>query len=304
MHSIWSALFYIRAVRIMSSKKWYFSDSILGAVMLTFFVLVAGSFFQLPFIYLSQKIMSSNPALGTILNYSSFIGIWAAVCIFMLLIKRDRYLFSYIIPNKTGNSWKNALTGLLIGFAMNAICIAFASVKGDIHLHFSGTSIFILLIAFFAVFIQSSAEELIVRVFLYQHLFRSHKSSLIPIVITSVFFAAMHMFNNGIGIVPIIDITVSGFLFALMIFYFNSFAMAAMCHTGWNFTQAILFGLPNSGNVTPFSLFKLDAVIGNSAFFYDPVFGIEGSWMAIIVQVLAIIFIILKGENHNKEHVI
>ena len=49
--------------------------------------------------------------------------------------------------------------------------------------------------------------------------------------------------------------------------------------------------------ISVFKAVKLDAVIGNSAFFYDPVFGIEGSWMAIIVQVLAIIAIAVVGNN-------
>ena len=277
----------------------YFSDGILGTLLLAVFLLIIGSFLQAPIIIFAINLMHYDSALGTIITYLSFIGIWLSVCLFMLVNKRDRNLFCYITPSKTGNTFGLSIIGFLAGFGMNALCILFAVINDDISLYFYGGNLFLFIIAFIAVFVQSSAEELLVRVFLYQHLNRRYESPLVPIVLSSVFFTAMHLSNTGIGLVPIIDITVSGILFALMIYFFNSFYMAAFCHTTWNYTQAIVFGLPNSGNVTPFSLFKLEAVKGDSSFFYNPEFGIEGSWMSVLVQVIAII-IIVNGSNIIK----
>jgi hypothetical protein len=64
--------------------------------------------------------------------------------------------------------------------------------------------------------------------------------------------------------------------------------MAMAAHTAWNYLQNIVLGLPNSGRVMPYAIFKLDTASARNGFAYTTDFGIEGSVMAILVQVAAI----------------
>ena len=71
-----------------------------------------------------------------------------------------------------------------------------------------------------------------------------------------------------------------------------------MMHTGWNFTQSILFGLPNSGTVSSYSLFKLEAASARSGLFYNVNFGVEGSIGAVVV--IGILLAVVLRRNLGK----
>ena len=107
----------------------------------------------------------------------------------------------------------------------------------------------------------------------------------------------MHLANPGMTVVAALNIFVVGVLFGLMVYYFDSLWMAMAAHTAWNFTQNIIFGLPNSGIVTPYSIFKLDAATARNSIFYDVDFGIEATVMALIVLTASTLIAIYIGER-------
>ena len=74
--------------------------------------------------------------------------------------------------------------------------------------------------------------------------------------------------------------------------------MAFGLHASWNFTQAVLFGLPNSGGITPFAIFGVTpGTTPTAGFAYDPGFGIEGSAMATVVLVAGCALVWWLGER-------
>ena len=95
----------------------------------------------------------------------------------------------------------------------------------------------------------------------------------------------------------IVDLTVSGLLFSAAVYYFDSLWMAMAAHAGWNFTQSILAGLPNSGMVVPYSVFKLDAATARDCFFYNVAFGVEGTIPAIAIQVVVLVALVMIGRK-------
>ena len=111
---------------------------------------------------------------------------------------------------------------------------------------------------------------------------------------------ALHLLNNGISILPLLHLAVAGLMYSLLVYYFDSFWGAVIAHTGWNFCQSILLGLPNSGMVSAYSVFKLDAATAIGGLAYDPAFGIEGSVIAVILQVLICIALWYFGEKRKK----
>ena len=67
----------------------------------------------------------------------------------------------------------------------------------------------------------------------------------------------------------------------------------------WNFTQDFIFGLPDSGHPPAVSIFN--TTVNRSSFFYDERFGIEGSVMAILVNLLDCCILFLIGRRLQKK---
>ena len=227
--------------------------------------------------------------------YFLFGGIWL-VLFLNALIKKNRPLFKAYGIGCKGNNALNLLIGYLIGIGMNGLAILLAWMHGDIKMYFDRFELIPFLILFAAVFVQSAAEELVCRGFIYQRVLRTYRNKYwLTVIINSVFFGLIHLGNDGVTVMAIVDLIVTGLLFSAMVYYFDSLWMAMAVHAGWNFTQSILAGLPNSGNVVPYSVFKLDAATARDSFFYNVAFGVEGTIPAIAIQLVVLAAIVAIG---------
>ena len=148
--------------------------------------------------------------------------------------------------------------------------------------------------------IQSAAEELICRVFLYQKLLKSYQKPAVAIIGNAFLFALLHMMNPGVTILSLLNIFLVGILFSLVVYYFESVWCAFAIHTLWNFTQNILFGLPNSGLVSLYSVFRLDASTARDSFAYNVAFGVEGTVFTDLVMIAAVVLVIFLGRKYQK----
>lgn len=227
--------------------------------------------------------------------YFLFGGIWL-VLFLNALIKKNRPLFKAYGIGCKGNNALNLLIGYLIGIGMNGLAILLAWMHGDIKMYFDRFELIPFLILFAAVFVQSAAEEMVCRGFIYQRVLRTYRNKFwLAVIINSVFFGLIHLGNDGVTVMAIVDLIVTGLLFSAMVYYFDSLWMAMAVHAGWNFTQSILAGLPNSGNVVPYSVFKLDAATARDSFFYNVAFGVEGTIPAIAIQLVVLAAIVAIG---------
>ena len=157
-----------------------------------------------------------------------------------------------------------------------------------------------LLLCFLAVIIQSGSEELICRHFMQQHLRRRYQNPLLEILLPGFFFAALHLLNPGLNVIAVISLVLCGILLGATIYYFDSMWLVIGFHTMWNYTQNVIFGLPNSGIVLPLSIFRLDAASGRDSFSYNAAFGVEGSIMSVLVQLIALFFVIYFGKKKKS----
>lgn len=245
--------------------------------------------------------MTGSDVMFTATLYFEFIGIWALMILYMRLTPRNRPILKAVGRAASGNSWLGLLIGTAIGFGLNALCILAAWLHRDISLYFDSFQPLYLILIFIAVFIQSSAEELLCRGFLYQRLMRSYGKPVVAIVVNSLFFALMHLMNDGVTVLSLLNIFVVGVLFSLMVYYMDSLWCAMAAHAAWNFTQNILFGLPNSGIVVPYSVFRLEASSARNSFAYNVGFGIEGTLLADAVLILACGGMYLWGRKYGKK---
>lgn len=279
-----------------SDKKYGLRDNVLWISLLTFMLIALGEIMSLLF-----TVRIYNPDYSETFNlYFPFWAIWLSFMLAIVLIKKNRYILDKIKYKNGGNTIKNLLIGFGIGFLMNGTCALTAYLHGDIKLRFDKFEFFPILLMFIVVFIQSSAEELACRGFMYQRIAYRYKHPWTPTIITAVFFMAIHLGNDHISLMPILDLFMSGLVFGAMILYFDSIWMAMGCHTTWNFTQNILLGLPNSGSVSSYSIFVLDRNSARGSFAYDVGFGLEGSIMSIVVQVISLALMIYVYRKYAK----
>ncbi len=277
--------------------KWHdiFPIAIIIAVMLIWLVFIIG---YTPIEIGILRILSySEEIIESLAFFLSFIKVWI-VLIPVFLIGYNRPMLGQLAFTRRGNSIPGALIGLVLGFATNGACILFSYLKGDIKLSFNSVDPLLLVLLFIVILIQCGAEEIVDRLYLYQKLRRRYSLPMIAIIGSTIAFIMNHLFAPGFSIIPALMVGVTGILWALLIYYYDCLWAAIMFHTAWNFTQSIVFGLPNSGEVSAYSIFVLDTQTAQNGFFYDIAFGVEGSMGAVLIIVVVIIAVLLL--NHGK----
>ena len=242
--------------------------------------------------------LTLSPVLGTVMSYLPTIGTWT-VCLLWFLRKKDRPLYRTVTGYCKGNNVPLLLFGFLLGFLMNGGCILAARLHGDISLTYDSVQPGALAAVFLCVFIQSSSEELLCRGYLYQKLRKLYRNPAIAIFGNSLLFALLHLGNPGVTVLALLDIFISGVLFSLLVYYLDSMWCAFAVHTAWNFTQNIVFGLPNSGLLVPFSVFTLDTAAARDSFAYNVAFGVEGTVLAVLIETAVCLLLWLWGRKHG-----
>lgn len=245
--------------------------------------------------------LNEMPEWVTGASYAMFIGIWIVGLLWIGLSKKDRGILKTLWTAPQGNRISYFLLGIVIGAGLNGVCILVAYLNKDIVLFYDAFHPLSFVIIFVCVLIQSAAEEFLCRGFLYQRLRRSYKHPAVAIFGSSLLFAILHLGNEGVTALSIVNITLVGILFALMVYYMDSMWCVFAVHTAWNFTQNIVFGLPNSGIVVPYSVWKLDAASARDSFAYNVGFGIEGTVISDIVLLAACVAMYLWGQKFGKQ---
>ena len=268
-------------------------------VVLTFVLMLAGQF--LGYFLLPVKLyMNLEPKWIFIIEmYLSFLGIHIVILLHSFIFNRDVF-WSYFPRKDNGNNLKMLGWGIIAGFLMNAFCIAVAWLHKDIHFTIGRFDVLYILVAFLFVFIQSSAEEVTTRGFMYQRL-RNRINPWIAAFLNSFLFAALHLGNPGVSRLAIFNIFMFGFAMSVVMVFTNSLWFCMGLHTAWNYCQNIFFGLPNSGLVSQGSFFHLEASRGSV--FYDPRFGVEATVMTTLVQLRLIRYFAYKYARKPEQTV-
>ena len=274
-----------------------FTDTFFITAILTVALLSVGQVVGLV-IWRLLPLPADSPVVKTGFLYYVNVGVWLVFVAYMMFTQKNRPILSWLGSRAEGNRLSMFALGLLIGFVLNGFCAVVALLHGDICLRFDGVDLLPTVILFVGVLIQSSAEELACRVFMYQRLRGAYARPAVALVGNPALFAVLHLMNSGVTALSVLNIFLVGLLFSMCVYYFDSFWMVAAIHTSWNFTQNILLGLPNSGNVVPFSIFKLERAADSLA--YNVGFGIEGTALACVVLVAACVCVYVVGQRVGR----
>lgn len=242
---------------------------------------------------------NGHPYIQAIGNYGAFIFMMLAFMLATLII--DRKIFKSYGKKLSGNTLKMLCTGLLCGFGMNIVCILPAIVSGGVSFGMAPVKATIpcLLFSLCMVFIQSSSEEIVCRSYLYYGMNNIWGKTATGFITSCLIFGLLHGANPGMGIVPMINIVLVAVLYAVILWKYNSFWFCCMHHTAWNFTQAFLLGLPNSGQ-NAFGNVLVPTKVNTSWILYDESFGIEGSLVTTIVYVIVISYILISTRKKTE----
>jgi len=285
-------------------KKTHFTNRIIWIVLAFFgWYILLGELLMLPFVDLTATAFpDASDGMKFVLEYYAPLVIsviwFLLVC---LVIRKNRFMLDVIRPTAKRRSMSKLGAGILLGFLTNFFCILCALIHGDIKLYFDFTAsqIPLMIFAFICVFFQSTSEELWCRVFLYERI-NVHYPLWVAIVVNSVIFGALHGFNTGITPLAMADLIICGLAYSLLRWYSGSIWTCMGIHTMWNFTQNIIFGLPNSGLVSEASIFHLDAANAVSNLVYSYEFGVEGALPAVFIDLLLAVVILVLAKKQGR----
>ncbi len=146
--------------------------------------------------------------------------------------------------------------------------------------------LFILGFLFFFI-VQSTGEEILTRAFLIPML-EYRLGTIVAVICSASVFALMHIGNENFTWLGFTNILLGGTIMALCFIIYRNIWICAGFHAGWNFMQAGFFDFNVSGiDVHSFIQFQdigYPRITGAS-------FGYEGSLIAILLQVLLLVYI-------------
>lgn len=197
-----------------------------------------------------------------------------------------------IIPHYIG--------GHMIGFIMFSSVVAIAYLMKGVRFVGVEASDFILLFLFFIAFmIQGFEEEFICRGYMMFGISRK-KSMCFAILFNSFFFAILHLGNDGIGLLALINLFLAGVSFSLMAVYFDDIWVASGAHSMWNYAQGNIYGLLVSGIPCGPSFLRFEAIGGS--IITGGLFGLEGGLATTIVELLFIVILCLIYATKERCH--
>lgn len=196
------------------------------------------------------------------------------------------------------------LFGLVIGFFMLFAALELCALSGQVSMpwqdHFSlkYTPWASLTLFFVGYLIQGLSEELLCRSFLMVSMSRGHKPW-VCVLTNSLLFSALHIFNTGISLLALLNLTLFGIFASVYTLRRGSIWGIAAIHSMWNFTQGNIFGISVSGMSQTPSLFYID-LSKFPSWFGGGSFGLEGSITVTAVLLVATTIVLMSPTKHSE----
>lgn len=187
------------------------------------------------------------------------------------------------------------LAGMLMAGAMFGLLLLTRSVTTGAGT-FSTGKLLLFLLAFL---IQGAAEEILMRGYFMVSLSNSSGPAT-AVICSSLFFSLMHAGNNGVGIIPFLNLFLFGIFTALFLLKTNSLFAVCALHGIWNFAEGCIIGLPVSGMSIATSLFSsvtlADRVLTNGGDF-----GPEGGAVVTLVLLLSLAVLLYWPQKKKAD---
>jgi membrane protease YdiL (CAAX protease family) len=147
---------------------------------------------------IAMRLLGDEGSVEFLLQYFEFFGIWLVFMLIILVFRDNRPMWKAYLYNGHGNNLKAIPAGIALGFGMNGFCILMSCIMGDIKLSFNRFQPLVFFAFLLCVMIQSGAEEIVDRCYLYQKLRRRYRWPAIAVIGNALVFMALHMGNPGV----------------------------------------------------------------------------------------------------------
>lgn len=195
---------------------------------------------------------------------------------------------------KKEHAARDYLVGLLIGFVMFSAVVLVNVLLGGMKFESFNSNVSVgLLLVFLAGFvIQGMSEEFVCRGYLMNTIGGKH-SMAAAVMISSVAFMALHLGNQGLSVIALVNLVLIAAFFAVYMICFDNIWGVCAIHSIWNFAQGNIYGIKVSGvelNTVPvFTVTQIE----ESSLINGGDFGAEGGFGTTIVILvsLALLFV-------------
>ncbi|HFI2692085.1 TPA: lysostaphin resistance A-like protein [Streptococcus suis] len=198
-------------------------------------------------------------------------------------------------------AFKDFILGWGIGAAMLITCVLLMWGFGAIRIssvQFSPQLFGEFLVLVLAWSVQGTTEELLTRGWMFSSLSAKYN---IPVgaLVSSLFFTFLHLGNDGISLIPLLDLTLFAILACLVMLKTGNLWVISGIHAAWNCFQGNVFAFPVSGTQAGQAFIAVET--SGPDWLSGGAFGVEGSVISLIVQGLMIAWLIydLYFKNNN-----
>jgi len=194
------------------------------------------------------------------------------------------------------------LGGAAVGIASISVAALIGILTGGYSFSLAKPQAWWLILFFFGFIVQGMSEEVLCRGYLMVSMSRK-TPVIVCVILTSVIFALMHIFNPGFGLIPFINLVLSGLSFAIYVLKRGNIWGACAMHTFWNFYQGPIFGISVSGTGATENavLSAITNPLSSMNIWTGGDFGIEGSLCVTIAEVLTLVFVLFLLPKSKEE---
>lgn len=237
--------------------------------------------------------LSSDSSVGSLIN----LGIFPFYLIIILLINKYFYKKSFSsLGFSSIKRFQHYVLGLGLGMTIFLIIyginLLFKGVSTTLNPSINWMMISIVFIAFV---IQGMTEEVLMRGFM-MNTISSKVGVFWGILINSLIFAGMHLGNDSVTFLSIINIFIFGILFSMLFYWSDNLWLTGAAHSIWNFTMGPVLGIEVSGLVLEDTIFKTVSIPGKTLI-NGGTFGLEGGIVTTIVGVIGCFVLWFISKN-------
>ncbi|HFI0351338.1 TPA: lysostaphin resistance A-like protein [Streptococcus suis] len=181
-------------------------------------------------------------------------------------------------------AFKDFILGWGIGAAMLITCVLLMWGFGAIRIssvQFSPQLFGEFLVLVLAWSVQGTTEELLTHGWMFSSLSAKYN---IPVgaLVSSLFFTFLHLGNDGISLIPLLDLTLFAILACLVMLKTGNLWVISGIHAAWNCFQGNVFAFPVSGSQAGQAFISVNT--SGPDWLSGGVFGVEGSVFSLLIQ--------------------
>jgi len=233
--------------------------------------------------------------------YFSYLKYIEQILTVIIIMMTYRFYTAFIEKRKAYEiSLKSSITEFSIGVSTGAILVLFIVIPMMIFGYYKIDEFNspIILVESFLFFVSGAfIQEFLVRIIVFKFT-EEITGTWLAIFITAAIFGFAHISNPNADVYTSIRILVSDLLLAGAFIYTRRIWLVWGIHSGWNYFQDGIFGMPNSG-IDFFPIWIQSNIIGPE-WITGGSFGIEASYIPTIPTLILGIVLIKMAINKNQ----